>query len=306
MESGNRTKVTEFVLLGFSGGPFVEMIIVILICAVYVTLLTANGLLILAVSFDRRLHNSMYFFLLNLSLINLCSPSVTIPKMLVNFGSGRYSISLAGCAAQVFFYLILGESECILLVFMAYDRFVAICNPLRYSTIMSRSACVWMISATWTVSCVTSSVDIFVVFSMTFCNPNIINHFICEIPSLMQLSCSYNYVLNGLRVGGSTVLLLVPLVAILFSYIRISYSVARIKSGRYKAFSTCFSHLMVVTLFYGTVMVPYMRPRHSAADNTDKVMSVFCTIITPLLNPLIYSLRNKDVLRAMKQLGKLK
>ncbi|XP_063297671.1 olfactory receptor 2K2-like [Pelobates fuscus] len=198
----------------------------------------------------------------------------------------------------------MGESECILLVFMAYDRFVAICNPLRYSLVMNRWTYIWMITVTWTVSCVTSSVDIFLVYRLTFCRSNIINHFICEIPSLLHLSCSDISVLNSLRLSGGVILLLLPFTVIIFSYFKIIIAIIRIQSGRYKAFSTCFSHLIVVTLYYGTAMVLYLRPRLSRADNTDKLISVFYTIITPLLNPLIYSLRNKEVLRAMRRLGR--
>ncbi|XP_063297672.1 olfactory receptor 5AR1-like [Pelobates fuscus] len=306
MESKNYSTVTEFILLGLSSDTSNQVLFFIIILVVYATSLAANILLILAVIFDHRLHNPMYFFLINLSLVNLGGPTVTIPKMLANFFSGKKSISFTGCASQIFFYLLLGGSECLLLVFMAYDRFVAICDPLHYTTVMSKSACAWMITVTWTANCVMSSIDIFFLCTLIFCGPNVINHFFCEIPSLMHLACSDTSINDVLRLGGSAILLLVPPILILLSYVKIIISIIRIQSGRYKVFSTCFSHLTVVVLFYATVTFMYVRPRSSEADNTDKIMSVFCTIITPLLNPLIYSLRNKDVLRAMRHLGRRK
>ncbi|XP_063297662.1 olfactory receptor 10A7-like [Pelobates fuscus] len=295
MDRGNRSTVTEFILLGLTNDPNIQILLSFFLIVIYTSAFTANSLLILAVSFDHRLHNPMYFFIINLSFLNLFSPSITIPKMLEHSLSGKKSISLAGCTSQIFFYLLLGQSECNLLVLMAYDRFVAICKPLRYNMIMDRSTCAWMITVIWTVSSVI----------LTFCNPNIINHFICEIPSLLPLSCSDTSVLDSMRFGGGIVFLLFPLALILFSYFRIIISITRIHSGRYKAFSTCSSHLIVVTLFYGTAMVLYLRPRLPVSDNTDKLTSVFYVIFTPVLNPLIYSLRNKDVLRAMRRLVSL-
>uniref|UniRef100_A0A8C5M4I1 Olfactory receptor n=1 Tax=Leptobrachium leishanense TaxID=445787 RepID=A0A8C5M4I1_9ANUR len=305
METGNRSVVTQFILLGLSSDPNIQILLSLVFLLFYITAFATNSLLILAVSFNHHLHNSMYFFLICLSLINLCSPSITIPKMLESSLSGKNTITLGGCTAQIFFYLFLGESECILLAFMAYDRFVAICKPLRYLMIINRAACIRMISATWTVSGLMTALGLFFVRSVTFCSPNIINHFLCEIPSLMLLSCGKTSALDVLTMITTFMLLLIPLTLILFSYFRIIISVTKIQSGRYKAFSTCSSHLIVVTLFYGTAMLLYMRPRGSTADNMDKIVSVFYTAITPMLNPLIYSLRNKDVLRAMRRLPSL-
>ncbi|KAM8953302.1 olfactory receptor 2D3-like [Pelodytes ibericus] len=305
MGSRNDSTVAEFILLGLSTDPTVQLLLFQFFLLVYMATLSGNILLIMAVICDRRLHNSMYFFLVNLSFINLCGTSVTMPKTLANFLYESKSISFAGCLTQIFFYLVLGESECILLVFMAYDRFVAICNPLRYGAVMSRSACARMVAGTWMTSFVISSVDIVFVYQLTFCGPNIINHYCCEIPSLLHLSCGDTSVMDGLRFGGSIFFLPVPLLLILCSYYKIVVSIIRIQSGRYKAFSTCFSHLIVVSMFYGAGMFMYLRPRRTVADNLDKIVSIFYTAITPTLNPLIYSLRNKDVLRALGRLGRL-
>ncbi|XP_063297664.1 olfactory receptor 1361-like [Pelobates fuscus] len=303
MDSRNRSTVIEFILLGLSSDPSIQIILFIIFLAAYLASLAANCLLILAVSVDRHLHNPMYFFLINLSLVNLGGPSVSIPKMLLNFLYGDESILFAGCAAQVFFSILLGSIEGILLVFMSYDRFIAICKPLRYHMVMTRSACTWMIAVTWTVSCVMSSVNTFLLCSLTYCGPNIINHFFCVIPSLMLLSCNDNSLFDVLIVCGSTALLLIPLILIIFSYYKIMASILGIQSGRHKAFSTCLSHLIVVAMFYGIAVVMFMQPTSSVDDNRDKIVSVFYVVVTPLLNPLIYSLKNKDVHRAIRRLA---
>ncbi|XP_063297663.1 olfactory receptor 1J4-like [Pelobates fuscus] len=306
MNSRNRSTVTEFILLGLSSDPSVQIILFIIFLVAYIASLAANCLLILAVSVDRHLHNPMYFFLVNLSIVNLGGPSVSVPKMLLNFLYGDKSILFAGCATQIFFSLLLGLIEGILLVFMAYDRFIAICKPLRYHMVMNRSACTWMIAVTWTVSCVMSSADTFLLCSLTFCGPNTINHFFCVIPSLMLLSCNDNSLFDILILFGSTALLLIPLILIIFSYYKIMASILRIQSGRYKAFSTCLSHLIVVAMFYVIATVMFMQPSSSVDDNRDKIVSVFYVVVTHLLNPLIYSLKNKDVLRAMRRLAILR
>ncbi|KAM8953303.1 olfactory receptor 2D3-like [Pelodytes ibericus] len=303
MESRNESVVTDFILLGLSNVQNVQVLLSLLFLVVYTTSLAGNVLLILAVGCDRRLHNSMYFFLVNLSFNNLCGPSTTVPKMLVNFLSGKRSISLAGCQAQSFFYLLFGESECLLLLFMAYDRLVAICKPLHYNVVMTRLACSGMATISWTVSFIMSLVSIVLTSRLTFCGPNVIDHYFCEVNSLIRLTCDDTSVVDGISFGSSLVLLLVPLLLILGSYCKIVTAIIRIQSGRSKAFSTCLSHLVVVTLFYGTAMFMYMRPGLSVSD---KIGSVLITVITPTLNPLIYSLKNRDVLRALRKLGTFK
>ncbi|KAM8954499.1 olfactory receptor 2D3-like [Pelodytes ibericus] len=304
MESWNRSAVTEFILLGLSTDPIIQLVLFQIFLLVYVATLAGNLLLIVAVRTDKRLHSSMYLFLANLSSMDICYTTIIVPKMLADFLTKRKSISVTGCAVQIYFYLFLGESECILLAFMAYDRFVAICNPLHYNTVMNITTCIRMITAAWVIGCTISCIDQFFVYRLTFCGPNTIDHFFCEAPSLNTLACN-DISLNIIVIlAGSTVLLLVPLALILYSYVQIILCIVKIRSGRSKSFSTCVSHLIVVVLFYGSTIYLYMRPKQKVRDATDKMVSVFYTIVTPMLNPLIYSLRNKDVQRALRRLGR--
>uniref|UniRef100_A0A8C5MC83 Olfactory receptor n=1 Tax=Leptobrachium leishanense TaxID=445787 RepID=A0A8C5MC83_9ANUR len=303
MESKNHSTVTHFILLGFSSDPKIQLILFLIFLVFYVVLLVANILLILAVTFDPRLHNPMYFFLINLSIINICGPSVSVPRMLVDFLSGDKSIVFVACVTQIFFNTLLGISECLLLVFMAYDRYVAICKPLRYNEIMNRSVCALMAMVTWTVCFATSSLNIFIVYSLTFCGPNIINHFMCLSRYLAILSCSDSSALDFIIFIGSATILLVPLLLILFSYYKIISSIKGIHGGRYKAFSSCTPHLIVVTLFFVSLTVNSITTNVSVDDNIGKVLSVFSVIIIPMVNPMVYSLRNNDVIGALSQTG---
>uniref|UniRef100_A0A8C5MBQ1 Olfactory receptor n=1 Tax=Leptobrachium leishanense TaxID=445787 RepID=A0A8C5MBQ1_9ANUR len=302
MENRNHSTVTHFILLG---DPMVQVVLFLIFLVVYVALLVANILLILVVFIDHRLHNPMYSFLVNLSVINICGPSAIVPRMLVDFISGNKSIVFAACVAQMFFSFVMRGCESLLLVFMAYDRYVAICKPLRYNRIMKRSVCVLMITVTWTVSFAMSSVNIFFLCSLTFCGSNIINHFMCSFPSVMLLSCSDSSVLDFMTFLLSATILLVPLLLILLSYYKIISSIKGIHSRRYKAFSSCTPHFIVVTLYYGMAVIISMSPKVSVDGNREKVFSVFYVIIIPMLNPMIYSLRNKDVHRALRHLAQL-
>ncbi|XP_068089294.1 olfactory receptor 5AP2-like [Hyperolius riggenbachi] len=302
MYSKNQSVVTEFILLGLSEDPVMQVVLFPIFLIIYTTTLAGNLLLVVAVRTDKRLHNSMYLFLATFSILDILYTSVIVPKMLVNFLSLEKSISYNGCAIQVFFYLFWGETESILLAFMAYDRYVAICHPLRYNTIMSTTVCLWMISFSFLIGCIISSFDVYFIFSLTYCGPNTINHFFCESPLVTKLSCSDTSSGNILALVGSVIVLLIPLLLILISYVRIIVAIMRIDSGKYKAFSTCGSHFVVVAITYGTVLFMYMRPQHLDTGDTDKTIAVFYTAITPMLNPLIYSLRNKDVHRAMRRL----
>uniref|UniRef100_A0A8C5M810 Olfactory receptor n=1 Tax=Leptobrachium leishanense TaxID=445787 RepID=A0A8C5M810_9ANUR len=306
MESRNHSTVTHFILLGFSSDPNIQIVLFFIFLVVYVVLLMANILLILAVTFDPRLHNPMYFFLINLSVINICGPSVIVPRMLVDFLSEDKSIMFASCVTQGFFNIFLVGCECLLLVFMAYDRYVAICKPLRYNEIMNRSVCALIAIFTWTVSSAMSSIYIFIVYTLTFCGPNIINHFMCSSKYLMILSCNDTSRSNSLSIFGSSAILLVPFLLILFSYYKIISSIKGIRSRRYKAFSSCTPHLIVVSLFYLSATVYSMRTNVTVDNNTGgKVLSVFCVIIIPMVNPMIYSLRNDDVIGALRHLVRL-
>ncbi|XP_068089295.1 olfactory receptor 2D3-like [Hyperolius riggenbachi] len=301
MYSKNQSVVTEFILLGLSEDPLLQMLLFPVFLTIYMFTLAVNLLLIVAVRTDKRLHNSMYLFLATLSILDIVYTSVIVPKMLVDFLLLRKSISYNGCAIQVFFYLFLGETESIVLAFMAYDRYVAICHPLRYNTIMNAVVCLWMISLSFLIGCIISSIDIYFTFRLTYCGSNTINHFFCEAPLVTKLSCSNissNYIL---KLVGNVMVLFLPLLLILISYMKIIVAIKRIDSGKCKAFSTCVSHLVVVVMLYGTVLFMYMKPQHSVTE-VDKVVAVFYTSITPMLNPLIYSLRNKDVHIAMRRL----
>ncbi|KAM4693075.1 olfactory receptor 13D1-like [Discoglossus pictus] len=303
MQSRNQSIVIEFILLGLSSDPDIQVLLFPMFLIIYIITLSGNVLLIVAVTLDHHLHSPMYIFLTNLSLMDICYTSIIVPKMLMDLNSLKKSISFNGCIAQTFLYLFLGESECLILAFMSYDRFVAICNPLRYNMIMNKMTCARIIIASWMSGCIISLIDMFFTYSLTFCGPNIIDHFFCEVPLLLEMSCSDIAVNNIVKLVGSTILLLIPLFLILLSYIKIISAITRINSGRNKAFSTCVSHLIVVVLFYGTAIFMYMTPRNLAGA-TDKIVSVFYTIITPMLNPLIYSLRNKDVHRALRFVGR--
>ncbi|XP_069830423.1 olfactory receptor 2D3-like [Dendropsophus ebraccatus] len=302
MDVGNHSSFQYFLLLGLSTNPTVQAILLYFFSMVYVITLTGNVLLILSVRVDRRLHNSMYFFLLNLSFLDILNSSVIVPNMLMNSASSTRTVSIVDCLLQVYFFLLLAQTECVLLAFMAYDRYVAICNPLQYNVVMNTASCARMTSISWTTGCVTSSIDIYFMHQLKFCGPITINHFFCEAPSLLQLACSDISANNIVMLVGSTILLIVPLSLILYSYVQIFLVLLNIQSGRYKAFSTCGSHLIVVFIFYGTGIFMYMQPRHRTSEVSDKVVSVFYTIITPMLNPIIYSLRNKDVHQALRRL----
>lgn len=302
MYSINQSIVTEFILLGLSEDPSVQVLLFFIFLAAYMISFIGNLLLIVAVKTDKRLHTSMYFFLVSLSFLDICYTSIIVPKMLVNFLSLKKSISFIGCAIQVYFYLFMAETECILLALMAYDRYIAICNPLHYNTIMNTKVCFWMIGISWLVGCFITSIDMYFVFYLTFCGPKTINHFFCEAPLLMQLSCSDISTTNILQMVGTIILLFIPLSLILISYFRIIATITKFHSVKYKTFSTCISHLVVVVIFYGTGIFMYIRPKHSLTEDTDKMVAVFYTVVTPMINPLIYSLRNKDVQRAVRGL----
>uniref|UniRef100_A0A8C5M3G5 Olfactory receptor n=1 Tax=Leptobrachium leishanense TaxID=445787 RepID=A0A8C5M3G5_9ANUR len=299
MRHENSTEVTEFILLGLSEDASIQILLFHVFLIIYVATVACNVLLIVAVKSDNRLHSSMYVFLSSLSVIEIFYTTIIVPKMLVDFFVSRKTIPYTGCMVQIYFYLLLGQTECVLLAFMAYDRYVAICHPLRYNALMSIPTCGKMIAVAWMTGGVISTVDIVDLSRLKFCGPNVIDHFFCEAPLFMQLSCSDLYINNVVMLVGSTLLIFFPVSLILFSYGQIIICLIRIRSGRLKSFSTCLSHLIVVVLFFGTVTFMYMRPRHAVKDTTDKVVSVFYTIVTPMLNPLIYSLRNKVVKQAL-------
>ncbi|NXJ98421.1 O1020 protein, partial [Corythaixoides concolor] len=297
----NWTTVTEFVFRGFTDCPNLQVTLFVVFLLIYVITVVGNLGIIAVIWLDSQLQTPMYFFLSNLSFLDLCYSSVVTPKMLLNLSSGRKTISFAGCFIQLYFYVAFVIVECYLLAVMAYDRYVAICNPLRYPVIMSQKVCVSLLAGSYAIGFFNSVVHTAFALQVSFCGPNIIDHFFCDGPPLSKLACSdtrLNQVLL-LAFGGFNEVTTVSV--ILISYSHILFTILRMDSalGKRKAFGTCASHLVVVTIFYGTLLFMYLQPRSSYSLGRDKIVSVFYTVVTPLLNPFIYSLRNHEVKRAV-------
>ncbi|EHH57192.1 Olfactory receptor OR9-8 [Macaca fascicularis] len=306
----NQTLVSEFLFLGLSGYPKIEIIYFALILVMYLVILIGNGVLIIASILDSRLHTPMYFFLGNLSFLDICYTTSSIPSTLVSLISKKRNISFSGCAVQMFFGFAMGSTECLLLGMMAFDRYVAICNPLRYPIIMSKVAYVLMASVSWLSGGINSVVQTLLAMRLPFCGNNIINHFTCEILAILKLACA-DISLNIITMVISNMAFLVlPLMVIFFSYMFILYTILQMNlaTGRCKAFSTCSAHLTVVIIFYGTILFLYAKPKsqdltgEEKLQASDKLISLFYVVVTPMLNPIIYSLRNKDVKAAVKYL----
>ncbi|XP_078292752.1 olfactory receptor 13C9 [Panthera onca] len=309
MEWENQTILVEFFLKGLSDYPRLELLFFALILIMYVFILLGNGTLILISIWDSHLHTPMYFFLGNLSFLDICYTTTSIPSTLVNFLSERKTISFSGCAIQMFLGMAMGTTECVLLGMMAFDRYVAICNPLRYPVIMSKDSYVSMAAGSWFAGVINSAVQTAFVIQLNFCRNNI-NHFSCEILAVMKLACADISGNEFIMVVATTLFTLMPLLLIVISYSLIISSILKIRTseGRSKAFSTCSAHLIVVIIFYGTILFMYMKPKSKETlnsedlDATDKLISMFYGVMTPMMNPLIYSLRNKDVKETVKHL----
>ncbi|XP_005410686.1 PREDICTED: olfactory receptor 2A12-like [Chinchilla lanigera] len=293
----NHTSVSEFILLGLSSEPQVRMALFIFFLLLYFTTLVGNGLIITLIYLDSHLHTPMYFFLSVLSLVDMSYVTTTVPQMLVNMLYPRRTIYWNACVAQMFIFLVLGIAECILYAIMAYDRYIAICFPLHYSLLMSRITCIKMVIVCWSISL--TGALIYTVFTMhlPYCGPYKINHFFCEVPAVLKLACADTFLNDRLNFMLGFILLLIPLSLILASYVRIFASILRIYSsqGRLKSFSTCASHITMVIMFYGPAMVMYMRPSSWNDPEQDKKLALFYNVFSAFLNPIIYSLRNKDV-----------
>lgn len=300
----NSTAPNKFILLGLSEEYHLQSILFSIFLGIYINALTGNLLIILLTVVDHTLHTPMYFFLRNLSFLEICFTSAIVPKMLANFCSGNKTISFIGCALQNYFALFLGGTECFLLASMAYDRYIAICKPLHYSVLMGQKIYTSLAVASWLSGFFMSFGHTTMVFTMPFCNSNVINHYFCDIPPLLKLACG-----NTFRIEITDFIVVVifatfPFLLILMSYSGIIAAISKISSseGRKKTFSTCSSHLIVVSLFFGSACIKYMKPNSSYFPNTDKYLSLFHTIISPALNPVIYSLRNKEVKGAFMRL----
>lgn len=295
-----------FVLVGFSEWPRLEMVLFVAVSAFYIMTLLGNSAIISLSRLDPRLHTPMYFFLANLSVLDLCYTTSTVPQMLVNIQSHQRNISYAGCIAQLFIFLGLGSTECILLSVMAFDRYVAICQPLHYTVIMHSRLCQQMAAVAWGTGFSNSLVQTVLTFLLPRCGQYRVENFFCEVPAMLQLSCVDTWTNEVEMYAAVVIIKVVPVGLILFSYINIVRAVVRIQSpeGRKKAFNTCGSHLLVVIMFYGSAIsgYAYMAPKSNSAKLKGKLLALFYGLVTPMLNPLIYTLRNRDVKGAVKKL----
>ncbi|EPQ14002.1 Olfactory receptor-like protein OLF4 [Myotis brandtii] len=304
MELGNLTGFSEFLLLGLSEEPELQPLIFGLFLSMYLITVFGNLLMILAVSSDSHLHTPMYFFLSNLSLVDICLTSTTIPKMLWNIQTQSKVITYKGCITQMYFFVLFGGLDNFLLTVMAYDRFVAICHPLHYMVIMNPRLCGLLLLVSWITSALHSLLESSMVLRLSFYSDLEIPHFFCELNQMVQLAYSNTFLNNMVMYFGAVFLGGGPFVCILYSYSKIVASIWGIPSaqGKYKAFSACASHLLVVSLFYGTILGVYFSSAVTQSSHSSAAASVMYTVVTPMLNPFIYSLRNKDLKRALKRL----
>ncbi|XP_048216091.1 olfactory receptor 478-like [Perognathus longimembris pacificus] len=300
---GNHTAVTEFILLGLTQDPVLRVILFIIILGIYLVTVLGNLCTILLIRVSTQLHHPMYFFLSHLAFADMVFSSSVTPNMLVNFLVDRNMISYHGCAIQLGTAVFFGAVECFLLAAMAYDRFMAICNPLLYSTKMSTQVCVQFLVVAYIAGCLNASSFSLSFFSLVFCGSNRINHFFCDFAPLLEVACSEDSILILLSTLTAGSILVVTVIVIAISYIYILITILKMRSteGRHKAFSTCTSHLTAVALFYGTVLFIYVMPKSSFSTDQNKVISVFYMVVIPMLNPLIYSLRNNEIKGALRR-----
>ncbi|XP_067388369.1 olfactory receptor 14A16-like [Emydura macquarii macquarii] len=300
----NQTTVTEFLLQGFSDVRELQIFHFLLFLVIYLAALVGNLLIIMAVALNRQLHTPMYFFLGNLSFLDICYISVTVPKFMANSLTNNRLISFSGCVAQVFLVLTLAFAEMILLVVMAYDRYVAICRPLHYRIIMNKAMCSHMASGCWISGILYSVLHTGNTFRLSFCGSKVIGQFFCDVPQLLKISC-YDTSANEILVIVCVVFFgFIFVVSIFVSYIHIFSTILRIPSaqGKYKAFATCLPHLLVFSLFMSTTMFTYMRPKSVSSLSQDLLAAVFYSVVPPLLNPVVYSLRNKELKDALAKM----
>ncbi|XP_040860168.1 olfactory receptor 5A1-like [Ochotona curzoniae] len=303
-----RRNSTHFILLGFPERLELQVLLFLLCLGIYFTTLAGSLGLIVLISGESHLHSPMYFFLGNLSFVDIAYTTSVAPKMLCDFFQAQKVISLAGCAVQMFFFLAMGSTECCLLAAMAYDRYAAISSPLLYTVLMSPTVCLRMATTAYAAGVLTGLVQTSSIFQLHFCEPRIINHFFCDLPPLLGLSCSsifFSQLVNFLvvcAVGGTSALI----VLVSYGYIIAAVIQSHSSPGRMKAFNTCASHLTTVILFYGSGLFSYLHSTVGYSQNQDKVASMFYSAVIPMLNPIIYSLRNKEIKDALKKLKKRK
>ncbi|XP_064894299.1 olfactory receptor 14A16-like [Columba livia] len=300
----NSSSITQFLLLAFTDTRELQLLHFWLFLGIYLAALLGNGLIITTIACEQHLHTPMYFFLLNLSLFDLGSISTTVPKAMANYLWNTRNISYQGCVSQVFLLLFAISAECALLTVMSYDRYVAICKPLHYGTLMGSRACVHMAAAAWATGFLYAGMHTCNTFSLPLCKGNVVDQFFCEIPQILKLSCSHSYLWEIWLLAFSGLLVLGCFVFIVLSYVQIFRAVLRIPSeqGRHKAFSTCLPHLAVVSLFISTGAFAYLKPPSISSPSLDLVMSVLYSVVPPTLNPLIYSMRNQEIKDALRKL----
>ncbi|XP_047374791.1 olfactory receptor 1052-like [Sciurus carolinensis] len=303
MGGWNHSGVEEFLLVGLTENPNLQIPLFLLFALIYFITLTGNWGMIVLIRLNTQLHTPMYFFLSNLSFCDICYSTVFAPKMLANLLSKHKSSTFSGCVLQSFFFAVYVTTEGMLLSMMAYDRYVAIANPLMYTVIMTQSVCIQMVLASYLGGLINSLTHTIGLLRLDFCGPNIVDHYFCDIPPLLRLSCSDARTNEMLLLFFSGVIPVVTFIIIMVSYVHIIVAIQRIRSaeGRRKAFSTCVSHLTAVTLLYGSVSFSYVQPSSKYSLEQEKVSAVFYTLVIPMLNPLVYSLRNKDVKDAAKK-----
>ncbi|XP_035946502.1 olfactory receptor 1F1-like [Halichoerus grypus] len=307
MRGTNQSSVSEFLLLGLSRQPQQQQLLFVLFLSMYLATVLGNLLILLAIGVDSRLHIPMYFFLSNLSFVDICFSSTTVPKMLANYILGTQTISFSGCLTQMYFVFMFVDMDNFLLAVMAYDRFVAICLPLHYSTKMTHQLCALLVAGSWVIANLNVLLHTLLMARLSFCADNAIPHFFCDVTPLLKLSCSNTHLNEVMILTEGSLIMITPFICILASYIHITCAVLRVPStkGKWKAFSTCGSHLAMVSLFYGTIIAVYFNPLSSHSSEKDITATVMYTVVTPMLNPFIYSLRNRDLKKALqKMMGK--
>uniref|UniRef100_A0A674JU49 Olfactory receptor n=1 Tax=Terrapene triunguis TaxID=2587831 RepID=A0A674JU49_9SAUR len=303
-EQGNQTSITEFILLGFGNIPKLRVFLFLLFLVIYFVTVGGNILIVVLVVADQHLHTPMYFFLGNLSCLETCYTSTILPRMLASLLTGDRTISVSGCLTQYYLFGFFGATECYLLAAMSYDRYLAICKPLHYAALMNGNLCLQLATGSWICGFLTIPIIVFLMLQFTFCGPNEIDNFFCESTQIINLYCNDTYQMELVVTILAALFTLPPFALALASYVCIISNILRIPSttGKQKAFSTCSSHLIVVTVFYGTLIIVYLLPKTNTLRDLNKVFSVCYTILTPMANPFIYSLRNQEVKEALKKI----
>ncbi|XP_004412052.1 PREDICTED: olfactory receptor 10AG1-like [Odobenus rosmarus divergens] len=293
----------DFILLGFSDVPDLRGFLFGVFLIIYMIILMGNSLIIIITKVNPSLQTPMYFFLGNFSSLEICYVSVTVPRLLTDLCRKNRNISFLACATQMYFFLVFGATECFILTAMAYDRYVAICNPLLYPLIMNNRLCIQLAASCWITGIPVHIGFTYLIFSLPFCRSNQLNHFFCDIPPVLKLACGDTFMIEMLVYTVAVLVVTVPFMLILGSYGKIISTILKLPSaaGRTKAFSTCSSHLIIVALFFGSGIMTYLRPKSSHSTGMDKFLSLLYTIVTPMFNPIIYCLRNKDVMVALKK-----